>query len=112
MADNSDHLTSNTQASDPSHALPTELLAMILSQLTSRERCYLRLQSTHICSFVNRYEEARSISRYVRDNMRTEQPWDSILSLDLRTWLTRLACQYRSLSGNQYGTPDCREETA
>jgi hypothetical protein len=45
---------------------------------------------------VDKYEEARSISLYVRDSARTPQPWDPILSLariDLRAELTRLACE-------------------
>ena len=101
MAGNVDQLTSTTQRSDPFHALPTELLASILGHLTSRERCYLRLQSRRIRSFVDKYEEAKSISLYVRDSARTRQPWDPILSLagvDLRAELTRLACDYAILS--------------
>jgi len=94
-------LTKSSQTIDPFHALPTELLASILDHLTSRERCYLRLQSTHIRSFVDKYEEAKSISLYVRDSARTRQPWDPILGLvriDLRAELTRLACDYTLLS--------------
>jgi hypothetical protein len=97
MADNNNSRTRISQTNDPFHALPTELLASILDRLTARERCYLRLQSTHIRSFVDKYEEAKSISLYVRDSARTPQPWDSILSLarvDLRAELTRLACEY------------------
>ena len=101
MADNNEPLTRSIQTSDPFHALPTELLASILGHLTARERCHLRLQSTHIRSFVDKYEEAKSIGLYVRDSARTPQPWDPILSLariDLRAELTRLACNYAHLS--------------
>ena len=101
MAKRNNPLTKSGQASDPFHALPTELLALILDHLTARERCYLRLQSTHIRSFVDKYEEAKSISLYVRDSARIPQPWDPILSLsrvDLRAELTRLACEYALLS--------------
>ena len=92
---------SSQQTSDPFHALPTELLASILDHLTARERCYLRLQSTHIRRFVDKYEEAKSISLYARDSARTRQPWDPVLSLvriDLRAELSRLACDYALLS--------------
>ena len=102
MADTNDDLTTRSQASDPFHALPTELLASILGHLTARERCYLRLQSTHIRSFVDKYEEARSISLYVRDSARRPQPWDSILDVDLRTSLTRLACEYEKHDNYHY----------
>ena len=101
MTDNSNPLVRSSQASDPFHALPTELLASILDHLTSRERCYLRLQSTHIRSFVDKNEETKSISLYVRDSARRPQPWDPILRLarvDLRAELTRLACDYALLS--------------
>ncbi|KAM0707084.1 hypothetical protein Q7P35_006415 [Cladosporium inversicolor] len=101
MTDNSIPLATGSQASDPFHALPTELLASILDHWTARERCFLRLQSTHIRSFVDKYEEAKSISLYVRDSERTRQPWDPILSLarvDLRAELTCLACDYAVLS--------------
>jgi hypothetical protein len=101
MTDNNEPLAKDSQASDPFHALPTELLASILGHLTARERCHLRLQSTHIRSFVDKYEEAKSISLYVRDSARTPQPWDPVLSLariDLRAELTRLACDYALLS--------------
>lgn len=57
-ANKNNPLTKSGPASDPFHALPTELLALILDHLTARERCYLRLQSTHILSFVDKYEEA------------------------------------------------------
>lgn len=100
-SNNNNPLTKSSQASDPFHALPTELLASILDHLTARQRCYLRLQSTHIRSFVDKYEEAKSISLYVRDSARIRQPWDSILNLarvDLRAELTRLACDYAMLS--------------
>jgi len=101
MADNNEPLTRPSQTIDPFRALPTELLASILGHLTARQRCYLRLQSTHIRGFVDKYEEAKSISLYVRDSERTLQPWDSILNLarvDLRAQLTRLACEYALLS--------------
>lgn len=101
MTDNNNPLTKGSQTIDPFHALPTELLASILDHLTARERCYLRLQSTHIRNFVDKYEEAKSISLYARDSARTRQSWDPILSLariDLRAELTRLACDYALLS--------------
>jgi hypothetical protein len=101
LANNSNPLTQSSQAIDLFHTLPTEFLASIPGHLTARERCYLRLQSTHIRSFVGKYEEAKSISLYVRDSARTPQPWDAILSLariDLRAELTRLACNYALLS--------------
>jgi hypothetical protein len=101
MTDNNGLLMRRSQTIDPFHALPTELLASILDHLTSRERCYLRLQSTQIRSFVDKYEETKSIILYVRDSARTPQPWDPILSLartDLRAELTRLACDYALLS--------------
>jgi hypothetical protein len=101
MVDNNEPLTRRSQTSDPFHALPTELLASILGHLTARQRCYLRLQSTHIRNFVDKYEEANSISLYVRDSARTPQPWDTLLSIariDLRAELTRLACEYALLS--------------
>lgn len=101
MTNNSNPLVTSSQASDPFYALPTELLASILDHLTSRERCCLRLQSTHIRSFVDKYEEAKSISLYVRDSARRPQPWDPILRLarvDLRAELTRIACDYALLS--------------
>ena len=105
MVGNSGRLTTSNRSSDTFHALPTELLASILSELTSRERCYLRLQSTHIRSFVDKYEEAKSISLYVRDNARAGQPWASVLDrarVDLREELTRLACQYALLSTRRH----------
>ncbi|GAB7322665.1 hypothetical protein MBLNU13_g03571t1 [Cladosporium sp. NU13] len=101
MADSRDPLARSIKTRDSFRALPTELLALILDYLTSHERCYLRLQSTHIRSFVDRYEEAKSIRLYIRDSARTPQPWDPILSLarvDLRAELTRLACEYALLS--------------
>lgn len=101
MADSRDPLARSSKTSDPFHALPTELLALILDHLTSRERCYVRLQSTHIRSFVDKYEEAKSISLYVRDSARRPQPWDPILRLarvDLRAELTRIAGDYALLS--------------
>lgn len=101
MTDNGNPPVKTGQASDPFYALPTELLVSILEHLTARERCYLRLQSTHIRSFVDKYEETKSISLYVRDSVRRPQPWDPILSLarvDLRAELTRLACDYALFS--------------
>lgn len=101
MANNNNLRTRISKANDPFHALPTELLASILDHLTARERCYLRLQSLRIRSFVDKYEEAKSISLYVRDSARTRQPWDQILALariDLRAELTRLACQHGLLA--------------
>lgn len=101
MTDNNGSQPRTSLASDPFHALPTELLASILDHLTARERCYMRLQSTRIRSFVDKYEEAKSISLYVRDSARKPQPWGPILRLarvDLRAELTRLACEYALLS--------------
>jgi hypothetical protein len=103
---NNDLLMRYSQTIDPFHALPTELLASILGHLTARERCHLRLQSTHIRSFVDKYEEAKSISLYVRDSARTPQPWDPILNIariDLGAELTRLACEYALLSMKRDG---------
>lgn len=68
MANNNNLRTRISKANDPFHALPSELLASILDHLTARERCYLRLQSLRIRSFVDKYEEAKSISLYVRDS--------------------------------------------
>lgn len=87
--------------SDPFHSLQTELLALILGHLTSRERCYLRLQSAPVRRFVDKYEQARSIDLYVRDGARVGEPWGWVLGLarvDLRESLTSLACRYENLS--------------
>lgn len=88
------------QAKDPFHSLPTELLVLILDRVSARRRCYLRLQNRHIRQLVDKYEEARSISSYVRDGLRAGEPWNSLpgyASIDLRARLTSLASHYGSL---------------